>query len=554
MHVIIRKTRRHHDSYPGILTPPSIGGKNRPSSQDKNCVRHPLLRFPQEPATPTRLAFRPQQAPANFNPVRPTHASLPKLLQDPRLRIGADWTSSSSTFPVLNPATGECLAEVPLGNFDLLKQASEAARTAFTLSRQQPPHERARLLFQIAERLEEEGERFAHLICAEAGKPIRLARAEVQRATITFRIAAEEARRQHGSWLNLTATPAGDRHHGVSLRFPIGPIAALSPFNFPLNLVAHKLAPALACGCPLVLKPSPRTPLTALFLAQITEAAGLPPGFFNVVTCPNEAVPSLIQDPSLPMISFTGSASVGRALQALAPHKRWTLELGGNATAIVHADADIDSAASAIATGAYAYAGQTCISVQNVLVHREIYAAFRERLLRTIRQSIQCGNPLDPEVLVGPMIDSTAVQRTLQTLKNAIAHGARVLCGGTAQGAWFEPTLLENVPFDHPLWAEEAFAPVLNLAPYDLFEEALTLVNASRYGLQTGLFTRDFSRAWRAFQELEVGSVLINQAPTWRVENMPYGGVKESGQGREGVASAIESMTELRSWVWREPV
>ncbi len=455
---------------------------------------------------------------------------------------------------MFNPHDAELLAEVPLGDSTHVEAATQAAALAFERSRQEPAYLRADRLLALTSALEQKAEEFAQIILAEAGKPIDLARTEVRRAINTFRLAAEEARHQRGGWLDLEATAAGRQHHGLNLRFPVGTIAAITPFNFPLNLVAHKLAPALACGCPVILKPSPRTPLTAIYLAQTAEIAGLPPGDFNVVTCPNERVPDLLRHPSISMVSFTGSAPVGRALQALAPHKRWTLELGGNATVLVHSDADLPQAAAAIATGGLAYAGQTCISVQNVLVHREVYPAFREHLLSFIQNSIRSGDPIQPGVLVGPMIDPAAAQAAFERVQKALGRGALVALGGTRHGPWLEPTVLENVPLDADVWTEEIFAPVLSLAPYDQFEEALSVVNTSKYGLQTGVFTQSLSLAWLAFQKLQTGAVLINQSPSWRVENMPYGGVKQSGEGREGIAAAIETMTSPRSWIWKQPL
>lgn len=476
---------------------------------------------------------------------------LPGIALNPKLRIGDSWVSQDTRFPVINPATGESLASVPLGNLASVQQAVSCAQEAFQRSRTEPAHIRSARLWAFADAIEARTDTFTALIVAEAGKPVSLARAEVKRALTTFRLAAEEARHQRGGLLDLDATVAGAEHFGITRRFPIGPIAAISPFNFPLNLVAHKVAPALAAGNTIVLKPSPKTPLTALHLAEAADAAGLPAGYLNVITCPNEIVSSLVQDPRIRMLSFTGSDRVGKQLHRIAMGKRSTLELGGNAMAIVHADADIQKAAASIATGGFSYAGQTCISAQNVLVHASQYAEFRDALLSFIQSSVQIGDPWNPEVLLGPMIDPAAVERTRETVAKGIQSGAQKLIGGGVDGCFFEPTIFEKVPPTAPLWTEEIFAPVLCLASYESFEDALEQVNQSRYGLQTGVFTRDFALAWKAFESLEVGAVLINEIPTWRVENMPYGGTKDSGLGREGVSAAIEEMTESRSWIWK---
>ncbi|MEI6715662.1 MAG: aldehyde dehydrogenase family protein [Verrucomicrobiota bacterium] len=479
------------------------------------------------------------------------NSNLPDLVHNPKLRIGNDWVTTQVTFSVLNPATGQIITHVPQGDADVVSKATAAAYQTFLSNRNTPAHLRSSRLAALAAQIEVRSDDFAALIVAEAGKPIALARIEVQRAILTFRLAAEEARHQQGGLLDLDATPAGNAHFGITRRFPLGPIAAITPFNFPLNLVAHKVAPALAAGNTVVLKPSPRTPLTALLLAEAVHAAGFPPGSLNVITCPNELVPGWVADPRIRMVSFTGSATVGWSLQAQAAGKRCTLELGGNAIVVLHSDADIEQAIPLITTGAFAYAGQTCVSVQRVLIHESIYAQTRERLVKHTRDSVRSGDPLDPSVLVGPMIDRVSVSRTITRIDAAVQAGARILVGGSAKGQFLEPTILEDVPETCELCCEEAFAPVLVLESYNDFAEVVQKVNGSRYGLQTGIFTRDFSLAWNAFQNLEVGAVLVNQIPTWRVENMPYGGVKSSGLGREGIQAAMEEMSEPRLWIWK---
>lgn len=470
----------------------------------------------------------------------------------PLLYVGGSWRETDEVFSVTNPADGSSLGDVPMGDRRLLFEATEAAHEAFSKHRHQPAATRSGWLQAMAAGIKDRAEAFASLICAEAGKPITLARAEVQRAIGTFTLAAEEARRQQGGLLDLDALQAGAGHFGITRRFPLGVIAALTPFNFPLNLAAHKVAPALAAGNSVVLKPSPRTPLTALLLAETAEAAGLPKGLLNVVTSENQEVPHWLASPLVRMISFTGSGPVGRLLHSLARGRRCTLELGGNAAVIIHEDACLSSAIPLVAAGAFSYAGQSCISVQRVLVHEARYEEAREQLAAFTREHIRVGAPLDPAVSVGPMIEPQSAERAEAFLHAAINSGAKLVCGGGRSGSYLEPTILEDVPADNPVVCEEMFAPVFCLEPYSSFEEAVSKVNSSRFGLQAGVFTKDFQLAWKAFNLLEAGSVLINQVPTWRTENMPYGGVKESGLGREGVRSAMEEMSELRSWIWRE--
>ncbi len=469
---------------------------------------------------------------------------------EPLLYVDGRWVGSDAVFSVLNPATGHELARVPLGDATLLETANRAAHSAFCKHRHTESWQRSDWLRALAAALEERAERFAVLITAEAGKPISLARLEVARAVATFTFAAEEARRQQGSLLDLDALPSGTGHFGFSRRFPLGVVAALTPFNFPLNLVAHKVAPALAAGNSVVLKPSPHTPLTALLLAEAAEAADLPRGLLNVVTCSNAQVVPWLADARLRMISFTGSGPVGRALHAHAAGRRCTLELGGNAAVIVHADAQLEEAIPLIARGAFAYSGQSCISVQRVLVQESRYAELRERLLSYTREHIRLGDPTDSEVLLGPMISTEAALRTETAVAQALVQGARLLAGGERRDAFFSPTLLEGALPSAQVMCEELFAPILCLASYRTFDAALAMVNDSAYGLQAGVFTQDFPLAWKAFRQLETGAVLINQVPTWRADNMPYGGVKGSGLGREGVRSAMDDMTEPRSWIW----
>lgn len=467
------------------------------------------------------------------------------------LWIGGKWIATSDTVTIVNPANGDPVGLSAVGTRAHLDQAVVAAIEAFRHCRQSPSFERAELLLRIAREVERQQVQFASLIVAESGKPSTLAEAEVQRAIHTFTCAAEEARRFVGEALSMDAFRSGKGHQGWTRRFPIGTVYGISPFNFPLNLVAHKLAPCLATGNALILKPAPKTPLTAWLLAEVLSNAGVPAGQVNVVTCSNEEAGYLVGDPRIAMTSFTGSPQVGWKLKERAGRQKVVLELGGNAAVVVHEDAVLDAAIPSIAYGAFANAGQSCISVQRVFVHRPIYAEFRERFLSYVRQEVRMGDPQDRRTLVGPMIDRPAVDRTLDLIRDAAAAGASVLCGGGADGQFLPPTVLEKVTDKMSICTREVFAPVAVLQPYDTFGEALDRVNASEFGLQAGVFTSDLNRALLAFEVLEVGGVLVNDVPTFRVENMPYGGVKASGLGREGVRYAMEEMTEIRSMIIR---
>jgi glyceraldehyde-3-phosphate dehydrogenase (NADP+) len=466
-----------------------------------------------------------------------------------RLLIGGQWCGAAESAPVVNPFTGEEVARVPLGGAREIERAIAAAHAAFPEARRVAAHRRAALLLAVAAGIERRRAEFVETIVTEAGKPVTLAEAEVVRAQMTFTAAAEEARRQHGELLDMDAFASGEGHLGLARRFPLGVITAITPFNFPLNLVAHKVAPCLATGNTMVVKPATKTPLTSLLLAEVLVEAGVPAGQMNFVTCSNEDAARLVTDERVKKVTFTGSPAVGWKLKQLAGKKKITLELGGNAGVILHADADLSSAIPAVATGGFAYAGQSCISVQRVLIHESIYDEAKTRLVAQIREKIKTGDPRDRETVVGPMITADALAGIQRKLAAALAAGAKLVCGGEVRGRCLEATVLEDVAPSLDLCAQEAFAPVITLHQYRAFEEALAFVNASEFGLQAGVFTRDLQLALQAFEALDVGGVLINQVPTFRVENMPYGGVKDSGFGREGVRFAMEEMTELKSLI-----
>ncbi len=466
------------------------------------------------------------------------------------LLIGNRWVDGTGSYPLRDPYWGKVIAEVPLADLSLCKEAIRLAHEAFATTSREAPCDRAERLVRIASLIESRKDDFVETIVMEVGKPRRLATVEVERAIVTFRAAAEEARRELGELLSLQGFPTGKGYFGWVKRFPIGVVFAITPFNFPLNTVAHKVAPCLATGNPMVLKPSPKAPLTAILLSELLLEAGIVPGQYNLIVCGNEEVAELVVDDRVRKVSFTGSAEVGWKLKALCPEKRVTLELGGNAAVIVDERSDWLKAIGPIAMGAFAYAGQSCISVQRVLVHRSIYEAFRDALVSFTQKEIHIGDPNRPEVVVGPLIDASAAERIARWLAKAQEKGARIVCGGRFQGPCLEPTIVETQEEELEIVCEEVFAPLLVLSHFDSFDEALQRVNRSRYGLQAGVFTRDLYRAMQAFETLEVGAVLINQIPTFRIETMPYGGVKRSGFGREGIRYAMEGMTEPRVCLW----
>ena len=472
------------------------------------------------------------------------------------LLVGERRVETARVDTVLDPFTGQPTARFHVAGAAELDAALDAAEAAFAVTRRQSAFERSSLLRRVAHRLADRAGELAERIIAEAGKPVTLAEAEVERARQTFLFAAEAARAgvRGDETLALDASPAGANHAGLVRRFPVGVILAITPFNFPLNLVAHKLAPALATGNTVLLKPSPRTPGPAFVLTEILLDAGMTPGQVNFVPAePPGLLDPLLASGRVQMISFTGSVPVGWSLKARAGRARVTLELGGNAAVVIHADADWRAAMPLVAAGAFGYAGQSCISVQRILAHRSIYEAFKAALLAHVRDTIKAGDPRDRAVTVGPLIDPAARDRVLAWTDAALKAGAKLLTDlhpGRADRV-LPPILLEDAPADTEVSCGEAFGPVATLAAYDDFDDALDRVNASRFGLQAGVFTRDVRLAWRAFDRLEVGGVLVNQVPTWRVENMPYGGLKDSGFGREGVAYAMAEMTEPRALIFK---
>src|SRR5215469_13414600 len=420
-----------------------------------------------------------------------------------------------------------------------------AAVQTFEQTRKMASYERKRILGRVSEAIADRHEELAQIMCQEAGKPIKAARAEVHRAAFTFEIAAEESTRITGEWLPLDQQPASRGRFGILRRFPLGPIAAITPFNFPLNLVAHKVAPAIACGCTVVLKPAPQTPLSALVLAELIHEAGWPEGALSVLPMTNETAAPLVSDDRLKLLSFTGSGAVGWKLKQQAGKKRVVLELGGNAGVIVHGDADLAHAAKRCVVGGFSYQGQSCISVQRIYVHRSVFDGFVELLVSGVKK-LKTGDPADELTDIVPMIRPSDAERLESWIHEAIAAGARVLTGGRRHGRMVEPPVLVNTRHDMRVSCMEVFAPLVICEPYDNFADAVARVNDSQFGLQAGVFTRDAQLIEYAYEELQVGGLIAGDVPTWRLDNMPYGGWKDSGLGREGIKYAIEEMTERK--------
>ncbi|MBG6137039.1 aldehyde dehydrogenase family protein [Longispora fulva] len=454
--------------------------------------------------------------------------------------------TSDRTFDVHHPYDGALVATVAVAGPEHVEAAVTAAVAVAPEAAALPAHARAGALDHLSRRLAERAEEVARLITAENGKPIRWARAEVGRAVSTFRWAAEEARRYSGDLQRLDTDPAATGRLGLIRRFPRGPVLGIAPFNFPLNLVAHKLAPAIAVGAPVLVKPAPATPLSALMLGELLAETDLPAGMWSVLPVPNDRMPALVADPRLPVVSFTGSVPVGWAIRAAVPRKHVTLELGGNAAAVVCADwTDLDRAAARIATFAMYQAGQSCIKVQRVYAETPVYERLATKIVAAV-EALGAGDPADEATEVGPLINEDAARRVESWVAEAVAAGARVLCGGTRTGSSHAPTVLVDVPADAKVVREEIFGPVLVLSPVDSVDEAFAAVNDSAFGLQAGVFTHRLDVAFRAHRELVVGGVVIGDVPSYRADQMPYGGTKDSGVGREGLRSAMDDYTEPR--------
>lgn len=453
--------------------------------------------------------------------------------------------AANTDLPVTNKATGEVATRVAKADRAAIESAIEAAADAFGELKRRPAYRRKAVLLHLIKRMEERHEEFARALAIEAGKPLRDARGEITRGIDTFTLSAEEATRQYGEWQPLDISPRAEGYQALWKRVPIGPCAFITPFNFPINLAAHKVGPALAIGCPFVLKPASSTPITSIMLGEILAETDLPPGSFSILPSDAKDAELMVTDDRLRKLSFTGSPGVGWALKAKAGRKKVTLELGGNAACIVDRDADVEYAATRIVFGAFYQSGQSCISVQRILAHREIYGPLRE-LLREKASALVMGDPLDERTFIGPLISEGDAKRIEAWVEEAVAAGAKLLVGGKRNGPFYDATILENAAPDMKVNCQEVFGPVATLTPFDDYAQALRLANDSEFGLQAGVFTRDIHHAFEAYEALDVGGVVINDVPSMRVDSMPYGGVKDSGLGREGVRFAIEDMTEIR--------
>ncbi len=463
---------------------------------------------------------------------------------DRGLFLDGEWVETGAWLEVRSPYDDSLVGRVARGGADETRRAVDAAERA--MREPLPAHKRAEILVRVAGALGRRADEAARVISAEAAKPMKAARVEVARAMSTYTMAAVEARTLAGQVVPMDASQAGDGKMAITLRVPIGVVGAISPFNFPLNLVAHKIAPALAAGCAVVLKPASQTPLSALFLAELEADAGLPPGWLNVVVGSSAEIGDvLVEDERVRLITFTGSGAVGWKLRERAPRKKVGLELGNATPVIVEADADVDDAAARCAAHAFSFAGQSCISVQRIYVQRDAYEAFKAAFLPRV-DALRVGDPADEETDVGPLISRDERDRVLAWVEEAVARGGTLLMGGTLAGELLRPTVVESPPADTQLACDEAFGPVCTLQSYDTLDEAIALANGTRYGLQAGIFTRELRTALRAGAELEFGGVTVNEAPTFRADQMPYGGVKDSGNTKEGPAWAVREMTEER--------
>jgi acyl-CoA reductase-like NAD-dependent aldehyde dehydrogenase len=473
--------------------------------------------------------------------------------QPHRIYLAGRWVDSPDVLAIDNPAD----PQTPVGatynaTAEQVEQAVQGAVAAFEEMRVLPAYERARALREISAGIKSRREELGRIMSLEAGKPIRDALVEVDRAVFTFRLAAEEAERMIGEVIPLDLMASSKGRVGITRRFPAGPVLGISPFNFPLNLAAHKIAPAIAAGCSILLKPASKDPLTMLTVTEIIDSVGLPAGAVSVLPMTRELGDKLVADDRFKVLSFTGSPAVGWRMKERAGKKKVVLELGGNAAVIIDRTADVDWAVKRIVVGGFGYAGQSCISVQRIFVHEAIAEAVRDKLVAGVR-ALKSGDPLDPTTDVGPMVEAGAAARTADWVDEAIRLGGRVLTGGHAQGTFFEPTILENVPANAQVCRNEVFAPLVVLATFSDFDDAIRRVNDSDFGLQSGVFTNDLAHAWQAFNELEVGGVVINDISSYRIDHMPYGGVKDSGLSREGLRWSIEDMTELRLMVFAQP-
>ncbi|MFW8601483.1 aldehyde dehydrogenase family protein [Desulfobacterota bacterium M19] len=452
--------------------------------------------------------------------------------------------------PIVDKYSGQVVSRAALADEETISRAIDRAVEAAEAMRRFPAYKRQEVLNHCVQRFTARAEELAQALCVEAGKPIKDSRGEVTRLIETFKIAAEETVRLNGEFIPLDRSPRTNGYTGITKRVPVGPCSFITPFNFPLNLAAHKVAPAIAAGCPFVMKPASLTPVGALIIGEVLSETDLPAGAFSILPCRREGARLFTEDERLKLLSFTGSPIVGWALKARAGKKKVVLELGGNAACIIDHDTDIADAVCRVVFGAFYQSGQSCVGVQRILVHADIYEPFKKALV-TAARSLKSGDPAREDTFIGPMISEKEAKRVTSWINSALEHGAKLLCGGRRQGAILEATLLEDVPKEENLCREEAFGPVAVLSSFTDFRTAIKEVNDSAFGLQTGVFTRDIYKMNLAWDTLEVGGVIIGDVPSWRADQMPYGGSKDSGLGREGIRYAIEDMTDIRLLVIR---
>lgn len=467
------------------------------------------------------------------------------MTKEYRFYCAGEWRSSEKRLEVRNPFDDSVVGTTSFASDQDFEDAANAAVCAFEQTKAMASYERAGALEKLAELMAEREEEIALLIAREAGKPLRDARVEAMRGVFTVKVAAEEAKRIDGEMIPLDLLPSSRGRFGVTRKVPVGPVAGISPFNFPLNLALHKVAPAIASGNPIVLKPPTHDPLTMLTIAEMIDEIGLPKGAVSIMPMDRTIGDRLVTDERFKLLSFTGSPDIGWDMKARAGKKKVVLELGGNAGVAIDRDADIDLAVSRVRAGAFAYAGQVCISVQRVYVHQDVYQAFCDKLVDAVR-TIKTGDPTDPETELGPMIDERAASRIHEWVQAAVSEGGRVLAGGNANGRFYEPTVIADATPDSFVCSREAFAPIVTVFPATDWDDALDRINDSVFGLQAGVFTSNIEHAFKAYDRLDVGGVILNDIPVYRIDHMPYGGVKDSGLSREGLRYAIEDMTETR--------
>jgi len=467
------------------------------------------------------------------------------MIKEYKLLINGKWQEAKDKRDIRSPYDQGIVGKVHFADKKQVKDAVFAAHEVFSKTKRISSHERSKALEKISDEIERRKDELAKSITLTAGKAIKSSRVEVARAVNTFQIAAEEAKRINGEIIPLDLSPQTKERWGLVRRFPIGVITGITPFNFPLNLVAHKVAPALASGNTVVLRPASQVSITSLLLGEIIIDTDYPPGGMNVVPSGYDAAEVLLEDERVKMVTFTGSPSIGWSLKKKAYKKRVTLELGGNAAVVIEPDANLDFALPRTILGAFAYSGQVCISIQRIFLHEKIYDRFMADFLEAT-EKLKMGDPMDEKTDIGPMINLDAAKQTEEWVNEAVENRARIVCGGKREGAMYTPTILENVKPELRISWLEAFAPVVVVYPYKDFDEAVKGVNFSIYGLQAGIFTNDLRKAFRAYELLDVGGVIVNDIPTFRIDHMPYGGVKESGFGREGLKYAIEEMTEIK--------